>query len=307
MTLSRLFNGFMHQQMMRGDHSMRLGLLEQYPPRPLKVQEPFPASVRDEELPLISIVTPSYMQGKFIERTIQSVLSQNYPKLEYIIQDGGSTDTTLEVIRKYQSQLTYFSSEPDQGQADAINKGFSHASGEILAWINSDDMLTPQALHYIGSYFAQNPDVDVIYGHRIVVDAVDREIGRWVVPSHSRSGIIWADYVPQETLFWRRSLLKGQPPLDQNFSFALDWDFILRLEEAGAQFKRLPYYLGYFRIHDQQKTSLLINETGLLEMNRIRERIHGHQPTDKEISDQTMGYRWRAIFLSRLLEMGIRI
>ena len=114
--------------------------------------------------PRISIVTPSFNQGKYIEQTIQSVLSQNYPNLEYIIIDGGSTDGTVEIIKKYEQQLTYWISEPDKGQTDAINKGFAKCTGEIFNWINSDDYYSPNSLHIVAEVFSENPTAKVVCG-----------------------------------------------------------------------------------------------------------------------------------------------
>jgi glycosyltransferase involved in cell wall biosynthesis len=307
MMLMRLLNGFMLDQLQRGGYWMRLGVLEQYEPRPLSTGQQFPEPVPDADLPTISVITPTLDQGDFLEDTITSVLSQDYPKLEYIVQDGGSTDNSLEIIERHADRLTSWASEPDHGQADAVNRGFAKSSGEILAWLNSDDLFAPGALRCIGSFFARNPHVDVVYGHRIVIDASNREIGRWVLPPHCDKVLHWADYVPQETLFWRRSALGDESPVNPDLGFALDWDLLLRLIDRGARFKRLPYFLGIFRIHDRQKTSELIHCVGAREMDMIRKVRHGHVPDPRTIADHTMGYRWRAMLTSRLLEWNIRI
>ena len=133
--------------------------------------------------PKISIVTPSYNQGEFIERTVRSVLLQRYPDLEYIVMDGGSTDDTLDRIAPYQEQFSYFVSEPDKGQADAIANGFARSSGEIMAYLNSDDLLAPDALHFVANFFRDNPKIDWIYSHRCTVDDEDR--GHMVLDSSS--------------------------------------------------------------------------------------------------------------------------
>ena len=130
---------------------------------------------KDPSRPKISIVTPSYNQAEFLERTILSVLNQNYPNLEYIIIDGGSTDSSAEIIKKYERYLTYWVSEPDDGQADAINKGFAKATGDILAWLNSDDLYLPGALLKVKESF-QNAGIAFLYGHSILVDKEDRVI-----------------------------------------------------------------------------------------------------------------------------------
>ena len=119
--------------------------------------------------PKISIITPSYNQGQFLEQTILSILSQDYPNLEYIIMDGGSSDNSVEIIRKHEDNLTYWVSEPDKGQSDAINKGFQRATGDILTWLNSDDYYLPGTLHTVAEYFTQHPDVECIYGDLQVV------------------------------------------------------------------------------------------------------------------------------------------
>ena len=229
----------------------KVGVLDQYPPKPLLIPRSYlpegsvPAS---RPLPFISIVTPSYNQGEFIERTLRSVLDQGYPNLEYIVQDGDSKDGTLEVLRSFQKQLTYMDSRQDDGQAHAINLGFQRTSGEIMAFLNSDDILLPGALRYVGDYFTSHPEIDVVYSHRVIINENDQEIGRWILPPHDNDVILWADYIPQETLFWRRSIWeKVGGRLDESYRFALDWALIMRFRMAGARFKRLPRFLAAFR------------------------------------------------------------
>lgn len=230
------------------------------------------------DLPCISLVTPSYRQGAYIGRTLESVLSQAYPRLEYYVQDGGSDDETTQVLSSYSERLAGWTSEKDSGQSQAINRGFARTSGDIMAWLNSDDLLLPGALNCVAHYFATHPDVDVVYGHRILIDEQDREIGRWILPAHDEKVLSVADFVPQETLFWRRSIWeKAGGHIDESFRFAMDWDLLLRFRSAGARMVRLPYFLGAFRIHEAQKTSAAIASIGMAEMDRLRERCHGRK------------------------------
>ena len=184
----------------------RIGILRQYDPKPLLVPEQYLLEAPPEPAPTISIVTPSYEQGRFLDRTLYSVASQGYPALEYVVQDGGSSDETLEVLRRYEPVLTRWASEPDEGQADAINRGFRNTTGEIMAWLNSDDLLLPGTLSYVARYFAEHPGVDVVYGNRLMIDENDAQIGAWILPAHDDVVLTYADFVPQETLFWRRRL-----------------------------------------------------------------------------------------------------
>lgn len=256
----------------------RLGTLTQHLPRRLELPKPYASSLPAEALPLISMVTPSFQQANFVGRTLDSVLQQNYPKLEYFVQDGGSTDGTTEVLRHYGDRLAGWVSKKDGGQSQAINLGFARANGEIMAWLNSDDLLMPGALHRVGEYFAQHPEVDVVYGNRILIDEEDREIGRWVLPAHDDEVLSWADFVPQETLFWRRSIWeKAGGRIDESFRFAMDWDLLQRFRSAGARMVRLPEFLGAFRIHEAQKTSAHISDVGTEEMARLRRRALGHE------------------------------
>lgn len=269
----------------------RLGNLNQHPPCELKLPSSYTTSLPLERLPSISIVTPSFKQAHFLGRTIDSVLGQGYPKLEYFVQDGGSTDGTTEVLQHYSDRLTGWLSEKDGGQSHAINLGFARTSGEIMAWLNSDDLLIPGALHRVGEYFAQHPEVDVVYGHRILIDEQDREIGRWVLPTHDDEVLSWADFIPQETLFWRRAIWeKAGGHIDESFRFAMDWDLLLRLRDAGARMVRLPWFLGAFRIHEAQKTSAQINEIGTEEMARLRRRALEREVSWGQIHRALMPY-----------------
>jgi glycosyltransferase involved in cell wall biosynthesis len=281
----------------------RIGVLEQYPPRPLRLPSDFKGNLKNGEMPKISIVTPSFNQSIFLERTLVSVLNQNYPNLEYYVQDGGSADGTLDILRHYGNQLTGWVSKPDNGQANAINGGLSKTSGEIMAWLNSDDILLPGTLAFVADFFSHHPEVDVIYGHRILIDQEDMEIGRWMLPQHDDSVLSWADFVPQETMFWRRRIWeKVGGRIDESLDFAIDWDLLLRFREAGAHFSRVNRFLGCFRIHPTQKTSAE-KSTGFLEMSQMRERALGRVPSKKEITRAVYPYLLRHV----LVDLGWRI
>ncbi len=160
----------------------RLGNLCQHPPRPLVFPSSYYKPIKLDSPPGISLVTPSFGQAAFLERTLRSVLDQNYPRLEYFVQDGGSVDGTQEILSRYSDRLTGWESAPDKGQSDAINLGFSKTRGEIMAWLNSDDLLLPGSLACVADFFLRHPAVDVIYGNRLLINEEDLLIGRWILP-----------------------------------------------------------------------------------------------------------------------------
>jgi GT2 family glycosyltransferase len=286
----------------------RLGNLNQYTPRPLSLPRAAGLERRLRAPPLISLVTPSYNQGHFIERTICSVLDQDYPNLEYFIQDGGSKDETVEVLKRYEHRLTGWVSEQDDGQSQAINRGFTRTSGEIMGWLNSDDLLLPGSLARVADFFQRHPEVDVVYGDRLLIDENDMEIGRWILPKHDSAVLSWADYIPQETLFWRRSIWhKVGGAIDESFRFAMDWDLIVRFRNTGAQIVHIPAFLGAFRVHAEQKTSSIINEVGLREMDRLRLRELGHTPTWSEVRMALGPYLARHVILDLRYRLAARV
>lgn len=262
-----------------------LARLSQYAPRTCQL-EIFPRPPLLREWPRICIATPSYQQAQFLERTMLSVLDQHYPNLAYGVQDGGSTDGSAVIITRHMARLAHAESAPDQGQSDAIRRGFARlypTTLDIMGWLNSDDILMPGALHHIGAYFARHPEVDVVYGHRVIIDDQDREIGRWFLPRHHADTLKWFDLVPQETMFWRARCYQDIGGLDPSFQFALDWDLLLRFEQAGYTIRRLPWFLGCFRSHPEQKTSAKIQSVGEQEMQRLRLRTHEREVPPQEI------------------------
>jgi glycosyltransferase involved in cell wall biosynthesis len=284
----------------------RIGVLYQYPPRQLDIPPRYRKPQIVTATPTISIVTPSYNQGHFIALTLDSVLDQRYPELEYILQDGASTDQTLEVLEQYQGSLSHIDSARDDGFAEALNLGFARSAGEIMAYLNSDDLLLPGALQYVANFFSEHPDVDVVYGHRVVIDEYGEEIGRWVLPPHEDEVLSWADYVPQETLFWRRDLWKATGAhIDASFRFAVDWDLLIRFRDAGARMARLPRFLGAFRVHPHQKTSSEMADVGNVEMNRLRERMHGRPVTHQEIHSALRPYLRKHVAYHKLYRLGL--
>ena len=203
-------------------------------------------------LPKITVVTPSYNQGAFLEQTILSVLGQLYGNLEYIVMDGGSTDDSVEVVKRYESQLTSWSSEKDRGQADALNKGFSRATGEILCWLNSDDFLLPGALHEVARHFRE--PVDLIYGNCLSFsDRGTRSIVNRP-PAHDRDLLTIVDYIVQPSTFWRRSLWEKTGPLNEELHYAFDWEWFLRADRLG-KFQKADFIFSAYRFHDAHKSS----------------------------------------------------
>ncbi|MBV9122860.1 MAG: glycosyltransferase, partial [Planctomycetes bacterium] len=228
-----------------------------------------------------------------------------YPNLEYVIQDGGSRDNTPAILDRYRARLTHCESTPDRGQAQAINRGFRRTSGDVLAYLNSDDLLLPGAVAYVAAYLEQHPDIDVVYGHRIVIDENDADVGRWVLPPHDAGALLWFDYVPQETLFWRRRIWDKIGGLDESFQYALDWDLLLRFLAAGARFARLPRFLGAFRVHPAQKTTALWHSVGVPETNRLLQRCHGRTISTKERFLRILPYLCRHALWHKFYRFGV--
>jgi glycosyltransferase involved in cell wall biosynthesis len=284
----------------------KIGTLQQHDPIALQVPERYTRTAPLSSYPVISIVTPSFNQGRFVERTLKSVLDQQYPGLEYVVQDGGSIDESIEILNRHRDALAHVESKRDRGLSHALNLGFQRTTGEIMAYLNSDDLLLPGALHYLADFFLKHADVDVVYGHRVVIDEHDREIGRWILPPHDDDILLWVDYVPQETLFWRRRIWdKVGGAIDEEFSFAVDWELLLRFRQAGARFQRLPRFLGAFRVHPHQKTSSEMDDVGFREMTRLRERYH-HRPVPlSEVRHHQRAYLRKHVLLHKLYRLGL--
>ena len=223
---------------------------------------------------LLSIVTPSFNQVRYIEETIRSVLSQDYSPVEYLIIDGGSTDSTGDVIRKYQHKLAWSVSEKDHGQTDAINKGFARAQGDVFAWINSDDTFEPGAFTAAMNYLRDHPNVGMVYGDCNYTNASGEVIGKFRAAQTSyrllRQGYT---HIPQQTMFFRAELWRQVGPLDPSFYFAMDYDLWTRIA-ARAPIKYIPQTWASFRLHTAGKT-VLADERCWPEMIRVHYRDGG--------------------------------
>ena len=224
--------------------------------------------------PLVSVVTPSFNQARFLEETISSVLSQNYGRIEYIIVDGGSSDGSEAIIRKHASRLAWWVSEPDAGQTDAINRGFARSRGEILAWLNSDDTWMPEAVASAVQAFMQEPGLGLIYGDANYIDEQHRVIGKFPAARTDyrrlRQGYV---HVPQQATFFRADLWRSVGPLDASLQFAMDYDLWLRITRR-APVKYIPQTWGNFRLHKHAKT-IMADELCWPEMLRIHYRDGG--------------------------------
>ena len=230
------------------------------------------------DLPLVSIVTPSFNQARYIEATIQSVLSQDYPRIEYLIVDGGSSDGTVEIIKKYDRRqkhgISWWVSEPDRGQTDAINKGFGGAQGEILAWLNSDDTYEPGAVSAAVTYLLEHPQVGMVYGDCNFINENGQMIGKFGSAQTNyhllRQGYV---HIPQQTMFFRAAWWKQVGPLDPSFYFAMDYDLWTRLA-ARTELKYVPQTWANFRLHTTGKT-IAADDRCWPEMIRVHYRDGG--------------------------------
>jgi glycosyltransferase involved in cell wall biosynthesis len=208
----------------------------------------------DTALPLVSIVTPSYNQGRFIRETIESVLSQDYPNIEYWVIDGASTDSTLSILREYEGDRRFrWLSEPDRGQADAVNKGWRRAHGEILGWLNSDDTYLPGALRAQAGALVAHPDVGVVYGDAIFTDQHGRPLHRYHARPFDRRRFLHLSAIPQPGAFLRRSLVMRYGGLDTRLHYALDYELFLRLMWVTT-FLYTGSLVATYRLHDSSKS-----------------------------------------------------
>lgn len=225
-------------------------------------------------LPTVSIITPSYNQARYLEATVCSVLEQDYPALEYFIIDGGSTDGSLQILSRYSHRLTGWVSEPDRGQTDAINKGFAMAGGQILAWLNSDDVYHPGAIAEAVEYLMSHPETGLVYGDAEYIDGDGRTIGRFPARQTDyrrlRQGYV---HIPQQSAFFRADLWKQVGPLDPNFYFAMDYDLWVRLA-ARSRVVYLPRLWASFRLHQGAKT-IVADDRCWPEMLRVHYRDGG--------------------------------
>lgn len=222
-----------------------------------EASSPLPATMPDgSPWPKISIVTPSFNQAQYLEETIRSVLLQNYPNLEYIIIDGGSTDGSVEIIKKYEPWLTYWVSEPDRGQSHAINKGFNRSTGEIMAWINSDDCYLPCAFGVIIETFLSNPDTLWVAGQTNFVDAVGNIRPGWGKPKEEIERWFVGPTVMQPGVFWLRQLWEKTGKIDENFNDSFDYDLWFKFVKLQPFPTWVPTEIALFRIHEKSKTYL---------------------------------------------------
>jgi glycosyltransferase involved in cell wall biosynthesis len=218
-------------------------------------------------LPKITVITPSYNQGPYIEKTIKSVLEQDYPNLEYLVLDACSKDETGAILAKYSDRLTAII-EKDKGQSDAVNKGVARATGEIIAWLNSDDTYTPGALRAAGEYLAAHPDIAAVYGDADYIGEDDRFIAecvhleRW---SHHRL-VHYSDFIVQPACVFRKAAFDAVGGLDVDIHYPMDYDLWLRMAGAGQKFAYIPKKLAHFRWFGENKTAV----GGMARMDEIK-------------------------------------
>lgn len=225
-----------------------------------------------EVSPLVSIVTPSYNHSRFLEETLLSIKGQDYPNFEHIVMDGGSTDESQDILRKFEGTypMQWFS-EPDRGQADAISKGFRLANGDILAWLNSDDVFLPGAISRVVGEFQREPDVDLFYGDVLVIDECgqiiqDRVLTR--VDQHDFLGL--GNCLAQPATFWTRRIYDAVGGVDPQYYYQMDLDFYIRVAAKG-QMKHLDAYLAKIRMHPAGKMSKA-EHVRRQELSDLRER-----------------------------------
>jgi glycosyltransferase involved in cell wall biosynthesis len=205
-------------------------------------------------MPLVSIVTPSFNQAKYLRDTIESVLNQDYPRIEYIVVDGGSNDGSREIIESYGERISSWISEPDSGQTDAVNKGFALARGEIFAWLNSDDTYLPDAVCIAVKYLQEHSEIGMMYGKAFYIDQDGEAIARYPARRTTYKGLKRGiNTIPQQTMFFRSILWKIVGPLDPSFFYAMDYDLWVRIA-AISPIGFHPRFMANFRLQEDSKS-----------------------------------------------------
>lgn len=213
-------------------------------------------------LPKISIITPSFNQGQYLEETILSIISQSYPNLEYIVMDGGSTDNSVEIIKRHQHGISFWVSEPDKGQSDAINKGFIRSTGDVICWLNSDDILMPGALMVIAKAFEKQADIDLINGSLLIIDQNSKILSAHFILKqkkwYAEKGIF---YMSQPSMFWRRRIFNATGFLKEEFHAQMDKELLIRIFEANCKIGHLDQFLAGFRKHAASKGAMGVDSS----------------------------------------------
>jgi glycosyltransferase involved in cell wall biosynthesis len=257
---------------------------------PWTVASPIPSDYASPAWPKISIITPSYNQGAFLEATLRSVLLQGYPNLEYIVIDGASTDASRAILEKYHPYLSYWVSERDRGQTHAINKGFERSTGDLMAWLNSDDLLLPGALYQVARAYQGRPGLQVSCGWRWYIDEAGHKFTKGLRPLPTARRLRQQNVIAQETVFWRREVWEALGPLDESYHFMMDYEYWLRMVQAGYQFELLPAYLAAFREQKHSKTQTL---RPVEQENLARLKKSYHLDSDRPLSAwERWEYRW---------------
>jgi len=248
-----------------------------------------------QELPLVTIVTPSYNQGQYIEETVLSVLNQDYPNIEYIVMDGGSTDQTLEILKKYEGYLTWFS-EKDKGQTDAINKGIRLTKGEILAYLNSDDTYLPGAVTRAVRHLTfENPDSPFVYGEGYNINAERTIIERYPTEPFDFRHLAETCFISQPTTFWKRDVIETIGLFDEKLNYAMDYDYWIRIAKHYGTLDYISDYLANSRMYQETKTMSKRFEAHEEILNVIRKHYgRGNVPS-------TWIYAYAHMYMDRLI------
>ena len=249
-------------------------------------------------LPKISVIIPSFNQAQFIGETLKSVIAQNYPALELIVIDGGSEDGSADVIRQHEKHIAYWVSESDNGQTDALIKGFNRSTGEIQCWLNSDDQLLPGTLHQVAEYFEKHTDVDVVFGDTIWINVAGEEIRRQrEIPFNRFIWMFTYNYMPGMSTFWRRSIYEAIGGLDPQFNLVMDADLWIRMSYAG-KIGHVRNFWSYMRFYDEQKNRRLRDDSNREDMV-IRSRYWGTERPPfmkvKRLTAQLIRTTWKLL------------
>jgi glycosyltransferase involved in cell wall biosynthesis len=250
---------------------------------------------------LISIITPTFNRGDFIEKTILSIKNQDYPLIEHIVVDGLSTDNTKDILKKYEGTYNLrWISEKDKGCADAMNKGFAMAKGDIICWLDSDDVYLPGTIKRVIEVFEQRPDITAVFGNVVIADENDKIINYERKATFDFETLIYNGMsMSPQTTFWRKALHDNVGELDISFSRCADHDFFIRLAKAGAKFYHINKYLAAYRVHSNQLTG----DVGILRKEQLE---IARKYWDKNLTPQSLWMKRKKITIKRMLYFAAR-